>query len=100
MMSVSTRRLIDVFSRAKSRRILNSGASSTEMRLTVTGPRGRRPFAARADHRAIQDPTIIDETRLLTQLHNTQARCHRAFACDENRADQQDFRVFPHGLGE
>jgi hypothetical protein len=43
---------------------------------------------------------IVDETFLLAQSHDTQARRHRAFASGENRANQQDFGVFPHGLGE
>ena len=50
--------------------------------------------------RTIQDPVIVDETLLLAQPHDTQARRHRAFARGENCADQQDFGVFPDGLGK
>ena len=42
----------------------------------------------------------VDETPLLTQPHDPQARRARAFARGENRADYQDFGVHPHWLGE
>jgi hypothetical protein len=50
--------------------------------------------------RTIQDPVIVDETLLMTQPHDTQARSHRAFASGENCTGQQDLGVFPHGLRE
>jgi hypothetical protein len=50
--------------------------------------------------RTIQDPVIVDETLLLTQPHDPQARSHRAFASGENGSDHQDFGVLPHWLRE
>jgi hypothetical protein len=50
--------------------------------------------------RTIQDPVRVDETLRLAQSHDPHARCHRACASGEKRADHQDVGVFPHGLGK
>src|SRR5215217_9291245 len=50
--------------------------------------------------RTIQHPMVVDETRLLTQPHDTQARRHGTFTRREHRANQQDLRVFLYRPGK
>lgn len=50
--------------------------------------------------RPIQDSMIVLKMDLLALAHNAQASRDRAFAGSQDRSNQQDFGVFPNGLGE
>ncbi len=54
----------------------------------------RRPL------RAIEHAMVILKMRIITLAHDTQAGGHGAFAESQNRADQQDLRMFPNRLGK